>query len=354
MGLRNTILQYNTLSMMCILVTGLQWRPQGGTQNKQRASVRLYWLSSPLTACRPPKYPVSASVQSTNSTKVFDALLPSSIVGLLCLVFSWLSYALYCVYSFLFQDYPEAMEASRDNHRYIQWNLEATAQLMAARFPDSHVWLIHPKEMHFKTFSVYSNFLEFTDFTANPIYSKDHNCWMHLKAILSSACKRLSEGDTCAAENSENVDTCEEKHNSLPSIASPELPLTVIGFSKGCVVLNQLLYELETAKSKLELSGILGNVQAFYLLDSGHNGGKDIFITQDDVLQHLQDMGIHIHVHVTPYQIKDITRPYIKAEYKRFIEKLHKLKVPVTNIRHFEDEERNIEAHFEVLKVFKE
>ena len=68
------ILQYNTLSMMCILVTGLKWRPQGGTENKQRASVKLYWLPWPLTACRPPKYPVSASVQSTNSTKVFDAL----------------------------------------------------------------------------------------------------------------------------------------------------------------------------------------------------------------------------------------------------------------------------------------
>ena len=75
MGLRNAILQYNTLSMMCILVTGLKWRPQGGTQNKQRASVRLYWLSSSLTSCRPPKYPVSASVQSTNSTKVFDTLV---------------------------------------------------------------------------------------------------------------------------------------------------------------------------------------------------------------------------------------------------------------------------------------
>ena len=67
MGLRNAILQYSTLSMMCILVTRLEWRPQGGTQNKQRASVRLYWLSSPLTACQPPKYPVSASVQSMHT-----------------------------------------------------------------------------------------------------------------------------------------------------------------------------------------------------------------------------------------------------------------------------------------------
>ena len=80
MGLRNTILQYDTLSMMCILVTGLKWRPQGGTLNKQRGSVRPYWLSSPLTAFRPPKYPVSASVQSTNSTKVFDALRFISII----------------------------------------------------------------------------------------------------------------------------------------------------------------------------------------------------------------------------------------------------------------------------------
>ena len=32
--------------------------------NKQRASDRLNWLSSPLTACQPPKYPVLASVQT--------------------------------------------------------------------------------------------------------------------------------------------------------------------------------------------------------------------------------------------------------------------------------------------------
>ena len=37
----------------------------------KRASVRLYSFSSPLTACRPSKYPVLASVQSTNSTNVF-------------------------------------------------------------------------------------------------------------------------------------------------------------------------------------------------------------------------------------------------------------------------------------------
>ena len=65
---------------MCILVTGLKWRPQPGTQNKQRASVRLYWLSLPSIACWPPKYPVSVSEQSTNSTKVFDAL-PSNIAN---------------------------------------------------------------------------------------------------------------------------------------------------------------------------------------------------------------------------------------------------------------------------------
>ena len=41
MGIRNAILQYNTLSMMCILVIGLKRRPQGETENKQRASVRL-------------------------------------------------------------------------------------------------------------------------------------------------------------------------------------------------------------------------------------------------------------------------------------------------------------------------
>ena len=126
----------------------------------------------------------------------------------------------------------------------------------------------------------------------------------------------------------------------------------LVGFSKGCVVLNQLLYDLAAAKVDGELSTFVNRVRAMYWLDGGHNGGSNTWITSDEILHSLVGLDMEIFSHVTPYQIKDPMRKWIGKEQKKFVKKLQNLKIITTNTVHFADEERSIENHFGVLRLF--
>ena len=73
--------------------------------------------------------------------------------------------------------------------------------------------------------------------------------------------------------------------------------MTLIGFSKGVVVLNQILRELSTLSAhNLDLTSMVW-------LDGGHNGGQDIWPTERRLLQGLVEAGIRVEVRVSPYQV---------------------------------------------------
>ena len=74
-------------------------------------------------------------------------------------------------------------------------------------------------------------------------------------------------------------------------------PVTLIGFSKGVVVLNQVLRELST------LSDHNLTLTSMVWLDGGHNGGRDIWPTDRRLLQRLAEAGIKVEVRVSPYQV---------------------------------------------------
>lgn len=59
-----------------------------------------------------------------------------------------------------------------------------------------------------------------------------------------------------------------------------------------------------------------------------------------------------MHVHVTPYQIEDDRRPWIKREEKTFSDTLIKLGATVHREVHFADSTPNLFLHFDILKVF--
>lgn len=65
-------------------------------------------------------------------------------------------------------------------------------------------------------------------------------------------------------------------------------------------------------------------------------------------------LGIRIHIHVTPYQIQDDRRPWIRKEEKQFSELLKKLGAPVFRTLHFENQVPNLYTHFDVLTAFKQ
>ncbi len=151
---------------------------------------------------------------------------------------------------------------------------------------------------------------------------------------------------TCSAPN----DECTTKSQDFPSI--PDLPTEIVGFSKGCVVLNQLLHELRLAKEDPDLQGFINQVQHMYWLDGGHNGGSKTWITDPEVLKELLGTNIEVRAHVTPYQMKDAMRKWIGQEHKKFIQNLRKLGVSVFDTMHFAEEERCLENHFKVLERF--
>lgn len=63
-------------------------------------------------------------------------------------------------------------------------------------------------------------------------------------------------------------------------------------------------------------------------------------------------LGIRIHIHVTPYQIQDDRRPWIKKEEKTFSDILVKLRATVDRRVHFDNLPPSLLSHFDVLKEF--
>ncbi|RUS80822.1 hypothetical protein EGW08_011403, partial [Elysia chlorotica] len=215
------------------------------------------------------------------------------------------------------------------NARHVQWNIENTAALLHQKFPSSLVFVIKPTRMHLNTFSVYSNFVESNDFGC-PIHDSGYGALRHLTLIYKSACS---------------------------TVADSTIPVSVVGFSKGCVVLNQLVYEIPSAcYFDCEVKKFLLAIKNLYWLDGGHSGGDVQMANQHAeprLVTSLAELDCHIHVHVTPYQVHDTLRPWIGRHYRRFCKLLHSTKANFSKEVHFEQEPGSLENHFKVLEVFK-
>lgn len=132
--------------------------------------------------------------------------------------------------------------------------------------------------------------------------------------------------------------------------------LILIGFSKGCVVLNQFIYEFHYLKTLTPddstMISLLSRIKEMYWLDGGHGGQKNTWITSRSLLETLTRLGIYIHVHVTPYQVQDDRRPWIRKEEKIFTDLLRRLGAPITRHLHFDSTIANLFTHFEILQAF--
>ena len=244
------------------------------------------------------------------------------------------------------------MLAHRDNSNYEKWNLEDTAKLVHSKFPGSHTFIVKPSYMHLKTLSSFQNFVE-SSAIGNPQHSTDYGAWLHLVALLDNSGRELKikrDGGQLELECS-GGDNSDEGVDSKST--SSNVPIVLIGFSKGCVVLNQLVYELASAGEDSELKCFIGRVRDMYWLDGGHNGGSNTWLVHDKELGSLAAAGhITVHAHVTPYQINDEMRVWVGKEHKQFVKKLRELGVNVNKKVHFENEERSIDRHFEIISVF--
>ncbi|XP_060645521.1 mitochondrial protein C2orf69 homolog [Drosophila nasuta] len=420
------------------------------------------------------------------------------------------------------QDFPESMETNRDSRGYMKYNLENSAILLREAFPRSHIIVIRPVRMEFKTFSCFDNFVRGNN-AGVPDHTPMNHALQHLEKLLQNLSQRLisipeneildqaaqaaaaaaavaaaaaaaaltlsnatvnsesssssstgsdssqemdidilqvqenvtvdadgavifpivsaaaaaaaaaaattetgastnnvsaninngNNKDAAAALNSHqqeshsqqqqqqtltkaasppttnNVEHCNNSNNSnndcgavsqatlptQPQQPRPATPtsdnnplwwrenlnldkskLVLIGFSKGCVVLNQFIYEFHYLKTLTpddsSMCRLLSRITDMYWLDGGHGGQKNTWITSRSLLETLTRMGMNIHVHLTPYQVQDDRRPWIRKEEKLFTEMLRRLNAPITRHLHYDNQPANLMTHFEVLQAF--
>ncbi|GBM21317.1 UPF0565 protein C2orf69 [Araneus ventricosus] len=248
------------------------------------------------------------------------------------------------------QDYEANMRAHRDNKHYSKWNLEFTAELLHKHFPQQEVIIVKPVKMSLMTFSCYENFVTVNNFGA-PTYEKNVDSLKHMRLLLANIGQVLQK-QSCETGS----ESCDANFSVPTALNLLEIPLTIIGFSKGCVVLNQFLYSFHSLQQNKdhELELFVNNITDIYWLEGGHSGSSSTWVTDKSVLQSLTNLKKNIHIHVTPYQVYCDTRPRIGKEEKIFRETLSRMGANITRKLHFEAEPRSLDKHFEVLEVFKE
>ncbi|CRK94496.1 CLUMA_CG008001, isoform B [Clunio marinus] len=206
------------------------------------------------------------------------------------------------------QDVPEMMEDNRDTKGYVKFNLDNTATILRESFPRAYIIVVRPARMEFTTFSCFDNFVR-----GNNVGIPDHT----------------------------------PMHYSLQHLED-----------KGCVVLNQFIYEFHYMKTLTpddsSMMKLVSRIKHMYWLDGGHGGGKNTWITARSLLETLCRLGISVHVHVTPYQVQDDHRPWLRKEEKQFTDLLKKLGCLLSRTLHSGDSNMsNLFTHFEVLENFK-
>lgn len=142
--------------------------------------------------------------------------------------------------------------------------------------------------------------------------------------------------------------------------------IILVGFSKGCIVLNQLLHEmtsLRLTKKDHSLSNFVSRIRTFIWLDGGHNHGNQVMIwpIDENLILTLKHYQIKTEIYVTPFQINS-NNPYKifhTEHYKKFSELLLCQSTSssnddnkIINKMFFADEPPSIDKHFELLTVF--
>ncbi|XP_076246270.1 mitochondrial protein C2orf69 homolog isoform X2 [Calliopsis andreniformis] len=230
------------------------------------------------------------------------------------------------------QDTQENMEQHMDSKKYIEWSLQNTGHILSTNFPKKHILIIRPS-------SCFDNFVPANEYGV-PSFLPTHNALKHLRELIKSSL--------------EHIKTCNvyEDHTHFNT---EKTRLSFMGFSKGCVVLNQLLHEFHYYQNKpnidVEINNFIKLIESMWWLDGGHAGPKDIWITEKSILESFAKLRINVHVHVTPYQIEDVSRPWIHEEENEFCSTLRDMGVSIKRVLHFADKPRSLKLHFNILKA---
>lgn len=128
-----------------------------------------------------------------------------------------------------------------------------------------------------QTYACYANFVELQNKYGVPKHSQYYRALDQLQSLIN------------------HVLEADDQLINLTNLENYELK--IIGFSKGCVVLNQFLnefhYLLKTSdpNSYQILRNFVKHITDMYWLDCGHSGTEDVWVTSSEVLKTLHDLG---------------------------------------------------------------
>lgn len=223
--------------------------------------------------------------------------------------------------------------------QWSNWCLENMVTLLHNRFPHCNVWIIKPVKMLRNIYSCFHNFLQ-CSIVGTPEYTEHYGAIAHLRLLLLNAAKTVA-------------------------VEVNSLPLVLVGFSKGCVVLNQIVHEMDhvlhhhdhsvsngDAVEGLDNRKFLKLVEEIHWLDSGHNGECGAWMTREKDVKALVSLGADLHIHVTPQQVSDPHRVWIGEEHTIFLDELKHLGAKVHDTVHFKNKPRSLENHFKILDKF--
>ncbi|XP_029652762.1 UPF0565 protein C2orf69 homolog [Octopus sinensis] len=235
------------------------------------------------------------------------------------------------------QDYSEKMLFHAQTKKYNQWNLENTAILLQKKFPDSFVFVVKPSKLNYGIFSVFSNFVISND-VGVPDHSVGQGSWHEVERLYHNTIREIL--------------SLQDGNKGMNADCDVPVPVCIVGFSKGCIVLNQLVHDLEP-EMESEARNFISSVETLYWLDGGHSGScKKTWVTNSKILEYLAQSSLKISVHVTPYQLEDATREWIAEEEKLFVENLQQYNGKVKEKVYFSGVPRSIDKHFELLVDF--
>jgi len=215
--------------------------------------------------------------------------------------------------------------------KWSDWCFENMITLLHKKFPHSNIWIIKPSKMLRNIYSSFHNFLQ-CSIVGTPEYTENYGAISHLHQLLVNGAKKVG-------------------------IEVQALPIVLVGFSKGCVVLNQMVHELDhilhhSASNAVDDHDFLKLIKEIYWLDSGHNGESGAWMTCEKDIKALVSLGAELHIHVSPQQICDPIRMWIADEYTLFLDCVKKFGAVVHNTVHFKDQPRCLENHFRILNEF--
>lgn len=238
------------------------------------------------------------------------------------------------------QDIQENMERHSDSKKYAKWSLENTASILSEQFPRSHIFVVRPARMTITRSAVFSCFDNFVpgDKYGTPTFCPMHKALKHLRDLLLCCLEHVKTLKIGEDIDSHNVEATN---------------LSLMGFSKGCAVLNQFLYEFHyydnNSSDDPNINHFIKLIKDMWWLDGGHNGPKNTWITDSEILRSFAKLRINTHIHVTPYQMQDKHRPWIEREENCFNDTLQRMGVSVQRTLHFGDKARSLSSHFNVL-----